>query len=143
MGEEEDHGPVPVPASAWRAVGDGADIGMQRWPAAAAAVVKVLAHEIEGADAKALRETLDKLKDKLGSAVIVLASANDNKVSLVAGVTKDQTAKIKAGELVIMVAQQVGGKGGGRPEMAQAGGDNPAGLAEALKSVPIWVREQL
>jgi len=105
--------------------------------------LKVLVHELEGADAKALRETLDKLKDKLGSAVIVLASSSGNKVNLVAGVTKDQTSKIKAGELVNMVAQQVGGKGGGRPEMAQAGGDNPAGLAEALKSVPIWVREQL
>jgi alanyl-tRNA synthetase len=104
---------------------------------------KVLAYELEGADSKALRETLDKLKDKLGSAAIVLASISNNKVSLVAGVTKDQTAKIKAGDLVNMVAQQVGGKGGGRPEMAQAGGDNPAALAEALKSVPIWIREQL
>ena len=104
---------------------------------------KVLAYELEGADSKALRETLDKLKDKLGSAAIVLASISNNKVSLVAGVTKDQTAKIKAGDLVNMVAQQVGGKGGGRPEMAQAGGDKPAALAEALKSVPIWIREQL
>ena len=105
--------------------------------------VKVLAQELEGADSKALRETLDKLKDKLGSAAIVLASVKDNKVTLVAGVTKDQISKIKAGELVNMVAQQVGGKGGGRPEMAQAGGDNPAALATALKSVSDWVRGQL
>ena len=105
--------------------------------------VKVLAQELEGADSKALRETLDKIKDKLGSAAIVLASVKDNKVTLVAGVTKDQISKIKAGELVNMVAQQVGGKGGGRPEMAQAGGDNPAALATALKSVSDWVRGQL
>ena len=105
--------------------------------------IKVLAQQIDGADAKSLRETLDRLKDKLGSAAIVLATADGSKVSLVAGVTKDQTHRIKAGELVNSVAVQVGGKGGGRPDMAQAGGNNPAALAKALQSVPDWVREQV
>ncbi|MGH8502608.1 MAG: alanine--tRNA ligase [Gammaproteobacteria bacterium] len=102
--------------------------------------VKVLAAVIADADPKSLRDTLDQLKNKLGSAAIVLAAVNDEKVSLVAGVTKDQTDKIKAGELVNVVAQQVGGKGGGRPDMAQAGGNNPAALDAALRSVPEWVR---
>ena len=105
--------------------------------------IKVLAQQIEGADSKSLRETLDRLKDKLGSAAIVLAAADGSKVSLVAGVTKDQTHRIKAGELVNSVAVQVGGKGGGRPDMAQAGGNNPAALEKALQSVPGWVREQI
>ena len=105
--------------------------------------IKVLAHHIEGADVKTLRETLDRLKDKLGSAAIVLGTTKDEKVSLVAGVTKDQTNRIKAGDLVNVVATQVGGKGGGRPDMAQAGGNNPAALDQALKSVPDWVREQI
>lgn len=105
--------------------------------------IKVLAQQIEGADAKSLRETLDRLKDKLGSAAIVLATAEGSKVSLVAGVTKDQTHRIKAGELVNSVAIQVGGKGGGRPDMAQAGGNNPAALEQALRSVPDWVRQQV
>ena len=105
--------------------------------------IKVLAHHMEGADAKTLRETLDRLKDKLGSAAIVLGTSEDSKVSLVAGVTKDQTHRIKAGDLVNMVAIQVGGKGGGRPDMAQAGGNNPAALEQALQSVPDWVREQV
>ena len=105
--------------------------------------IKVLAHKLEDADTKTLRETLDKLKDKLGSAAIVLATANGSKVSLVAGVTKDQTHRIKAGDLVNVVATQVGGKGGGRPDMAQAGGNNPAALDKALQSVPDWVREQV
>ena len=105
--------------------------------------IKVLAQQIEGADAKSLRETLDRLKDKLGSAAIVLGTAEGSKVSLVAGVTKDQTHRIKAGELVNVVAKQVGGKGGGRPDMAQAGGNNPAALEQALQSVPSWVRQQL
>ena len=105
--------------------------------------IKVLAHKLDGADSKTLRETLDRLKDKLGSAAIVLATANDSKVSLVAGVTKDQTNRIKAGDLVNSVAVQVGGKGGGRPDMAQAGGNNPAALDQALASVPDWVREQI
>ncbi|MCF8175041.1 MAG: alanine--tRNA ligase [Burkholderiaceae bacterium] len=97
--------------------------------------IKVLAATLEGADATALRETLDKLKDKLKSAAIVLASSSEGKVSLIAGVTADLTGKLKAGELVNHVAQQVGGKGGGRPDMAQAGGTNPANLPAALASV--------
>ncbi|MGH8372933.1 MAG: alanine--tRNA ligase, partial [Gammaproteobacteria bacterium] len=105
--------------------------------------VKVLASRLDGADAKTLRDTVDQLKNKLGSAAIVLAAVEDNKVRLVAGVTADRMSKLKAGELVNAVAQQVGGKGGGRPDMAQAGGDNPAGLDAALHSVPDWVRSHL
>jgi len=105
--------------------------------------VRVLASRLEGADVPTLRETLDKLKDKLGHAVVVLAADNDGKVSLVAGVTKDLTGQIKAGDLVNMVAQQVGGKGGGRPDMAQAGGSDPSRLPEALASVEAWVAEKL
>ena len=104
--------------------------------------IKVLAVTLEGADATALRETLDKLKDKLKSAVIVLASSSDGKVSLIAGVTADLTGKLKAGELVNFVAQQVGGKGGGRPDMAQAGGTDPAAVPAALASVRAWVQER-
>ncbi|MBI1887044.1 MAG: alanine--tRNA ligase [Nitrosomonadales bacterium] len=102
--------------------------------------VKVLAARLDGADAKALRETLDKLKDKLHSAAIVLASVADGKVSLIAGVTPDLTARVKAGDLVNMVAQQVGGKGGGRPDMAMAGGTQPEHLAHALSEVSGWVK---
>ncbi|MDO8293495.1 MAG: alanine--tRNA ligase, partial [Gallionella sp.] len=105
--------------------------------------IKVLAAQLEGADATGLRETLDKLKDKLKSAAIVLAAVADGKVSLIAGVTPDLTAKIKAGDLVNMVAQQVGGKGGGRPDMAMAGGTQPENLAAALASVPAWVKAKL
>ncbi len=109
--------------------------------------IKVLAAQIEGADAKALRETLDKLKDKLSSAAIVLASVADDgtqkRVSLIAGVTSGLTSRVKAGELVNMVAQQVGGKGGGRPDMAQAGGTQPENLAAALASVRDWVAHKL
>jgi alanyl-tRNA synthetase len=101
--------------------------------------IKVLAAILEGADAKTLRETLDKLKDKLKSAAIVLAAADGGRVSLIAGVTADLTAKVKAGELVNYVAQQVGGKGGGRPDMAQAGGTEPSRLPDALASVRAWV----
>ncbi|HRE17811.1 MAG TPA: alanine--tRNA ligase, partial [Rhodocyclaceae bacterium] len=104
---------------------------------------KVLAATLEGADVATLRETLDKLKDKLKSATIVLAAVSDGKVSLVAGVTADLTGKVKAGELVNLVAQQVGGKGGGRPDMAQAGGTDPAGLPAALASVKAWVESKL
>ncbi|MBI5436258.1 MAG: alanine--tRNA ligase [Nitrosomonadales bacterium] len=104
--------------------------------------VKVLAAQLDGADSKTLRETLDKLKDKLKSAAIVLAAVGDGKVSLIAGVTADATAKVKAGELVNFVAQQVGGKGGGRPDMAQAGGTQPEHLATALASVAGWVKER-
>jgi alanyl-tRNA synthetase len=103
---------------------------------------KVLAATLEGADAKTLRETLDKLKDKLKSAVIVLAAADAGRVSLIAGVTADLTARVKAGELVNYVAQQVGGKGGGRPDMAQAGGTQPDKLAGALESVRAWVESR-
>jgi alanyl-tRNA synthetase len=105
--------------------------------------IMVLAAKLEGADVKTLRDTLDQLKNKLGNAAVVLAAVQDGKVSLVAGVTKDHTKLIKAGEMVNAVAQQVGGKGGGRPDMAQAGGTNPAALDAALASVPDWVRSQL
>ena len=104
---------------------------------------KVVAATLEGADAKAMRETLDTLKDKLKSAAIVLASVADGKVTLIAGVTNDLTAQVKAGELVNHVAQQVGGKGGGRPDMAQAGGTDPAGLPTAMQSVEAWVAARL
>ncbi|HVE50830.1 MAG TPA: alanine--tRNA ligase [Casimicrobiaceae bacterium] len=104
---------------------------------------KVVAATIEGADAKALRETLDKLKDKLKSAAIVLSSIADGRVTLIAGVTSDLIAKVKAGELVNHVAQQVGGKGGGRADMAQAGGSNPAALPGALQSVRAFVEQRL
>ncbi|GAA4031160.1 alanine--tRNA ligase [Actimicrobium antarcticum] len=101
--------------------------------------IKVLAARMEGADVAALRATMDKLKDKLKTAAIVLAAVNDGKVSLIAGVTADTTGRIKAGELVNFVALQVGGKGGGRPDMAQAGGTDPSGLAAALQAVAGWV----
>ncbi len=104
---------------------------------------KVLAAQLEGADVKTLRSTLDQLKNKLGSAAVVLAAADGAKVSLVAGVTKDFTDRITASELVNFVARQVGGKGGGRPDMAQAGGNDPAALAAALAGVADWVRKQL
>jgi alanyl-tRNA synthetase len=105
--------------------------------------VHVLAATLEGADVKTLRETVDKLKDKLKSAAIVLAAVDGGKVSLIAGVTPDASKKVKAGELVNFVAQQVGGKGGGRPDMAQAGGTEPANLPAALAGVKGWVQTQL
>ena len=105
--------------------------------------VKVLAATLEGADANALRETMDKLKDKLKSAAIVLASVSDGKVSLAAGVTPDIIAKLKAGDLVNHVASQVGGKGGGKPDMAMAGGTDPSQLPQALASVQAWVQQKL
>jgi alanyl-tRNA synthetase len=105
--------------------------------------VKVLVAVLEGADTAVLRETLDKLKDKLKSAAIVLATVSEGKVSLIAGVTADTVAKVKAGDLVNFVAQQVGGKGGGRPDMAMAGGTKPENLAGALGSVPAWVQAKL
>jgi alanyl-tRNA synthetase len=104
--------------------------------------IKVLAVTLNGADVPALRETMDKLKDKLKTAAIVLAAVNDGKVSLIAGVTPDAISKVKAGELVNFVAQQVGGKGGGRPDMAQAGGTDPSGLPKALDGVADWVRQR-
>jgi alanyl-tRNA synthetase len=105
--------------------------------------VKVLAATLAGADSRVLRETLDKVKDKLGRAVVVLAAVEGGRVSLVAGVTADLTARVKAGELVNSVAQQVGGKGGGRPDMAQAGGTDPSGLPQALAGVAAWVEAKL
>jgi alanyl-tRNA synthetase len=111
--------------------------------AVAVGSAKVLAAVMEGADVPALRETLDKLRDKLGSAAIVLAAVNDGKVSLIAGVTPDLTAKVKAGELVNFVAGQVGGKGGGKPDMAQAGGTQPENLPAALAGVTKWVEGKL
>jgi len=104
---------------------------------------KIVAATIDGADAKALRDTMDKLKDKLKSAAIVLSSIADGKVTLIAGVTSDLTSKLKAGDLVNHVAQQVGGKGGGRPDMAQAVGTDAAALQGALQSVKGWVEDRL
>ena len=104
--------------------------------------LKVLAAQLTGADAKTLRDTLDKLKDKLKSAVIVLAAVEGGKVQIAAGVTADRTATLKAGELVNFVAQQVGGKGGGKADMAMAGGTDAAGLVAALASVRGWVAER-
>ncbi|MEO7496821.1 MAG: alanine--tRNA ligase, partial [Massilia sp.] len=104
--------------------------------------IKVVAATLDGADVARLRETMDKLKDKLKTAAIVLASVSDGKVSLIAGVTADATGKVKAGELVNFVAQQVGGKGGGRPDMAQAGGTDPSGLPQALAGVAAWVGQR-
>ena len=101
--------------------------------------IKVLAARLEGADAKTLRDTMDKLKDKLKTAVIVLAAVDGDKVQIAAGVTADSVGKVKAGELVNFVAQQVGGKGGGKADMAMAGGTDPSKLGEALKSVQAWV----
>ncbi len=105
--------------------------------------IKVLATRLDGMDAKGLREVLDRLKDKLAPAAIVLASVADNKVTLIAGVTKDLAGRLHAGELVNQVASGVGGKGGGRPDMAQAGGTNPDGLKAALDGVPAWVEQNL
>ena len=105
--------------------------------------VKVLAATLEGADAKTLRDTMDKLKDKLKTAAIVLAAVDGNKVQIAAGVTADTVGKVKAGELVNFVAQQVGGKGGGKADMAMAGGTDASGLPKALASVQAWVAQSL
>ena len=105
--------------------------------------IKIIAKSLDDIDPRTLRDTVDQLKNKLGTAAIILATVNDSKVSLVAGVTQDATDRIKAGELVNHVAQQVGGKGGGRPDMAQAGGNDPSGLEAALKNVPDWIRDQI
>jgi alanyl-tRNA synthetase len=105
--------------------------------------VKVLAAKLEGADAKTLRDTMDKLKDKLKTAVIVLGAVDGDKVQIAAGVTNDTTGKVKAGELANFVAAQVGGKGGGKADMAMAGGTEPAKLAGALASVQAWVTAKL
>ena len=105
--------------------------------------IKVLAVNLEGADPKSLRDTADQLKNKLGKAAVLLATVNGDKVSLVAAVTKAESAKIKAGELLGHVAKQIDGKGGGRPDMAQGGGNNPAALPAALDSVVDWVKERV
>jgi alanyl-tRNA synthetase len=122
------------------ALGKGQDLASQAIDVKGA---KVLAATVEGADAKSLRETMDQLKEKLKSAAIVLGAVNDGKVALIAGVTQDLTGKLKAGELVNYVAQQVGGKGGGRPDMAQAGGTDAANLPAALQSVKSWVEQRV
>ena len=105
--------------------------------------VKVLVSELEGVEAKALRGMMDDLKNRLGEGVIMLGMKNDGKVNLIAGVTKSLTSQVKAGELVNFVAAQVGGKGGGRPDMAQAGGDQPENLSVALDSVLGWLKSKL
>ncbi len=105
--------------------------------------LKVVASELEGADRKTLMDTADQLKNKLGEGVVVLASVEDGKVTLVAGVTKSATGRIKAGDLMKHLAAQVGGKGGGRPDMAQGGGSDPARLADALAGVPGWISENI
>ncbi|MDX1377123.1 MAG: alanine--tRNA ligase, partial [Burkholderiales bacterium] len=122
------------------AAGQGADLTSQAVEVKGA---RVLAATLDGADAKTLREAMDRLKDRLKPAAIVLGSVADGKVSLIAGVTSELTGKLKAGELVNHVAQQVGGKGGGRPDMAQAGGNDPARLPQALQSVRGWVEQRL
>jgi len=105
--------------------------------------IKVLAARLEGADARSLRDTVDQLKNKLGAAAVILGAVTDGKVALVAGVTKAETRCIKAGELVNHVASQIGGRGGGRPDMAQAGGSQPENLEAALASVVDWVKQQI
>ncbi|HHJ40294.1 MAG: alanine--tRNA ligase [Methylothermaceae bacteria B42] len=105
--------------------------------------IKVLATKLEDGDPKVLRTTLDQLKNKMGKAVIVLATVNNGKVTLVAGVTQNLTDRFKAGELVNFVAQQIGGRGGGRPDFAQAGGTQPENLKQALESVSGWVKEKV
>jgi alanyl-tRNA synthetase len=105
--------------------------------------IKLLVANVEGFNQKSLRDAVDRLKNKLPSSVIVLGTVSDGKVNLVAGVSKDLTEKIKAGELVNMVAQQVGGKGGGRADMAMAGGSDPTSLQGALNSVQVWVERKI
>jgi len=105
--------------------------------------IKVLIADLNGIESKSLRGMVDELKNKMQSGIIMLATANDGKVGLIAGVTKDLTGQVKAGELVKMVAQQVGGKGGGRPDMAQAGGTQPENITTALASVKPWLVEKL
>ncbi|HRD64931.1 MAG TPA: alanine--tRNA ligase [Candidatus Competibacter sp.] len=122
------------------ASGQGADLLSQ---AVQIDGIKVLAARLDGVDAKTLREAVDRYKDQLKAAVVVLATVEDGKVRLVAGVTPAETQRVKAGDLVNAVAQQVGGKGGGRADMAQAGGTDPSKLDAALRSVPEWIREQL
>ena len=116
---------------------------LHRWVQVGLVLVTATGALMLGADVKTLRDTLDQLKGRLKSSAIVLAASEGEKVSLIAGVTQDLIAKVKAGELVNFVASQVGGKGGGRPDMAQAGGTNAAALPKALESVSGWVAERL
>jgi alanyl-tRNA synthetase len=118
----------------------GSDLASQAVDVGAA---KVLAARLDGVEPKSLRDTLDQLKNKLGTAVILLAAVNGEKVNLIAGVTKDLTDRCRAGDLVKLAAEQVGGKGGGRPDMAQAGGSDPGGVPKALDLVKDWVAERL
>jgi alanyl-tRNA synthetase len=127
-------------AKAKMSAGAGAALADQ---AQLVAGIKVLVHDVVGADPKGLRAMVDQLKDKLQSGVVVLATVADDKVSLVAGVTRDLMDKVKAGDLLGFVASQVGGKGGGRPDMAMGGGTEPAKLAQALQSVPGWVQSKV
>jgi alanyl-tRNA synthetase len=122
------------------AMGQGQDLASQAVDVKGS---KVLVATLDGADAKTLRDTMDKLKDRLKSAAIVLGSVSDGKVALIAGVTSDLMGRVKAGDLVNFVAQQVGGKGGGRPDMAQAGGTEPAKLPAALQAVKSWIEERV
>ena len=112
--------------------GGGRQVASRCWPP-----------RLEGADAKTLRDTMDKLKDKLKTAVVVLGVVDGDKVQIAVGVTADTTAKVKAGELVNFIAAQVGGKGGGKADMAMAGGTEPAKLPAALASVQAWVTAKL
>ena len=105
--------------------------------------VKVLAHRVDNLERAQMRTLIDQLRDKVGSGVVVLGSATNGNVSLIVGVTKDLTSKIQAGKVIGPVAQKVGGKGGGRPDMAQAGGTDPAALPSALASVRAWVDQRL
>jgi alanyl-tRNA synthetase len=105
--------------------------------------IKVVASRVDGVDAKAMRDAIDRVKDKLQNAVVVMGSVDNGKVRLAAGVTKNNIDRIRAGDLINFVAEQVGGKGGGRPDFAQAGGSNPDGLDAALGSVHGWVSEQI
>jgi alanyl-tRNA synthetase len=130
-------------AAAKQAVLTGSAGGDATSAAVDVAGLKVLATRMDGADAKTLRDAVDRFKDKLGNGVVVLGSVEDGKVRLAAGVTKNNTDRIKAGELIRPVAEQVGGKGGGRPDFAQAGGSDPAALDAALESVSGWVAQQL
>ncbi len=122
------------------ASGQSSDLSEQ---AVDVAGIKVLASQLDGADAKTLRSAVDRLKDQLGSAAIVLAAVDGDTVRLVAGITGDQTKHLNAGALIQAIADRIGGKGGGRADLAQAGGGDPARLPEALANVPDWVREQL
>jgi alanyl-tRNA synthetase len=105
--------------------------------------VQCLVASLDGQDPKTLRDTLDRVKNRLSQGVVVLATVRDDKVNLIAGVTDNLTDRVKAGDLIGFVAAQVGGRGGGRADMAQAGGTEPASLPEALKSVSTWLEEQL